>query len=770
MSNLKYVTGNEWLLVEDSFNTKWLRKFETIMAQGNGYMGIRASLEESYTNEKRGTFIAGVFNQFDSNEVTELTNVADVIQMEFKINGEVLDLSLGEVSNYKRILNIKTGELIREFDWKHHDFHLGFYLSRFVSFNRRHIVGQEVKIKNKGPLCNIELVSGINGQMTNSGSQHFSEGEKHLYEGKFIQMSPVTTQSEVKVVHSTVHKFELNNENYEPNSRIEMERRRIHNRYFIELKENDDLIIEKISAHHSSRDNDANELEIEERALNDLKEASVLGYESLLQESANAWEAKVWSVSPITITSVDALDQLGIYFAKYHLHIMTPAHDNRMNIGAKGLSGEGYKGHTFWDTEIFMLPYFTFTHPNIAKSLVEYRYFGLEGAHKKAKGNGYEGAQYPWEAAWIDDGETTPVWGAADIITGKATKIWSGFIEQHITGDVAYGIKQFFDVTGDQEFMDKYGYEVILDTAKFWASRLEFNKELNRYEINEVIGPDEYKEHVNNNAFTNYIAHWNMNLAVKVMDELEAAKDEVATRLNQLFDFDELRSELEKRHHLHLPQPNEELIIPQDDTYLSKEILDLTPYKNGEQVGTLFHDYNLTQVNNMQITKQADVMLLVYLFENLFNDEIKVANWNYYEPKTTHDSSLSLSTHAALAADLQESALSYELFKRARDIDMGQKMKSSDEGIHAASLGGIWQIVVFGYGGVRALNGKLRIEPNLPDNWSELQYGFSWQGDLVTVRVTKEQFEVSLPENSKQMEFSHKGQIYNVVDSVTIKL
>lgn len=770
MSNLKYVTGNEWLLVEDSFNSKWLRKFETIMAQGNGYMGIRASLEESYTNEKRGTFIAGVFNQFDSNEVTELTNVADVIQMEFQINGEVLDLSLGEVSNYKRTLNVKTGELIREFVWKRHDLELSFNISRFVSFKRRHILGQKIEITNNGQLCNIELISGINGQMTNSGSQHFSEGEKHLYEDKYIQMSPITTESKVKVVHSTVHQFKLNNENYEPNSRIEMERRKIHNRYFIDLKENDKLEIEKISAHHSSRDNDANELEIEERALNDLKEASNLGYETLMQESTNAWEEKVWSVSPISITSEDPLDQLGVYFAKYHLHIMTPAHDNRMNIGAKGLSGEGYKGHTFWDTEIFMLPYFTFTHPEIAKSLVEYRYFGLEGAHKKAKDNGYEGAQYPWEAAWIDDGETTPVWGAADIVTGKATKIWSGFIEQHITGDVAYGIKQYFDVTGDQEFMENYGYEVILDTAKFWASRLEYNESLERYEINEVIGPDEYKEHVDNNAFTNYIAHWNMELAVNVIDELEEDSKAITTKLNELFNFEELRNQLEKRHQLYLPQPNDDLIIPQDDTYFSKEIIDLTPYKNGEQVGTLFHDYNLTQVNNMQITKQADVMLLVYLFENLFNNEIKVANWKYYEPKTTHDSSLSLSTHAALAADLQESELSYELFTRARDIDMGQKMKSSDEGIHAASLGGIWQIIVFGYGGVRALNGKLRIEPNLPDKWSALEYGFSWQGDLVTVKVTKDEFVVSLSENSKQLEFVHKGQVYSVKDSLTIQL
>ncbi|MBF6625456.1 glycoside hydrolase family 65 protein [Aerococcaceae bacterium zg-BR9] len=770
MVNLDYLTGNKWGIVETSFDSKWLRKFETIMAQGNGYMGVRASLEEAYTNEKRGHFVAGVFNQFDNNEVTELTNVADLVHMEIKINGELLNLSIGKVTNYQRTLNIKTGELHRVFNWELNNIKLAFSFKRIVSLKRLHILAQEVNITNLGDDCTIEIVSGIDGQITNSGSQHFSEGEKHLYDGKYLQMSPVTTNSKVKLVHSTVHQFKLNEKCFSPSSRIEMERRKIHNRYFLKLKNQDFLNIEKISSVHSSRDKNQDDLDIETRSINDLKAAHELGYNQLLEESISEWKEKVWDIAPIKIYSTDPLDQLGIYFAKYHLHIMTPGHDNRMNIGAKGLSGEGYKGHTFWDTEIFMLPYFIFTHPTIAKSLVEYRYFGLEGAHRKAQENGFLGAQYPWESAWIDDGETTPIWGAADIITGKATKIWSGFIEQHITGDVAYGIKQYFDVTHDEEFMDTYGYEVILDTAKFWASRLEYNENLDRFEINNVIGPDEYKEHINNNAYTNYIAYWNMDLAIKIMDLLYSKQDEVFSRLNNKFNFEKLTIELEKRNKLYLPKPNGELLIPQDDTYLSKKVIDLSSYKDGDQVGSLFHDYNLTQVNDMQITKQADVMLLVYLFENLFNKEIKIANWNYYEPKTTHDSSLSLSTHAALAADLNELELSYDLFKKARDIDMGKKMKSSDEGVHAASLGGIWQIIVFGYGGVRVLDGKLRIEPHLPNNWSKLEFGFFWHGQLISVVVSKENFEVILEDGSEAISIVNKGTNYIVEKNIKIKL
>ena len=237
-----------------------------------------------------------------------------------------------------------------------------------------------------------------------------------------------------------------------------------------------------------------------------------------------------WQKHPIKIKSEDPRDQLAIRSAKYHLHSMVPAHDERMNIGAKGLSGQGYKGHTFWDTEVFMLPYFTFTHPEIAEKLLTYRYLGLAGAHKKAIDNGYEGAQYPWEAAWPTDGEVTPVWGAADIVTGKAMKILSGFIEQHITSDVAFGVKQYLDVTGNQAFANEKAYEILVDTAKFWASRLEFDTSSAQYVITNVMGPDEYKEEINNNAYTNYTAHWNISYVIDLIEHLKAKKPEVYAR------------------------------------------------------------------------------------------------------------------------------------------------------------------------------------------------------------------------------------------------
>ena len=762
---MHYKKENLWELEETGFDAAALGKVEAVFSLGNGYLGTRSVTEERYIGERRNTFVAGTFNKFDENEVTELPNVPDMWNMEFLLNGHRLTLEQGEISNYSRTINLKNGLLSRSFEWAYKDIRTKFTFKRFVSFNHRHLMVNHVTIENltNNHLC-VEVISGINGQVSNSGSQHFTDGDKTFVDNKYMQMLPKTIQSDIQFVLTSGHTL-----NTESKSRIVMERRTVYTKHWMELEGNETGTIEKRSSIYTSIDNDLQDFSnfsIKEAAIEEMRSLADVSFDKLLAESAQAWIQRVWNIHPITIESENFRDQLAIRFAKYHLHVMTPAHDERMNIGAKGLSGEGYKGHTFWDTEIFMLPYFTFTHPEIAEKLVNYRYLGLDGAHKKAASNSYEGAQYPWEAAWPDDGETTPVWGAADIVTGEQTKIWSGFIEQHITSDVTFGVKQFIDVTGNQTWAKEKGYEIIFDTAKFWNSRLEWNGEKEVYEINDVIGPDEYKEHVNNNAFTNYTAHWNIHLALELMESISKRDAELFTRLNGKLGLTALKPQWEeKTEKLYLPQPTNEGIIPQDDTYLSKAILDLAHYKQHSMVGTLFHDYNLDQINEMQITKQADVLLLLFLFENLFEKEIKAINWDYYEPKTTHDSSLSLSTHAILSADLGKLDRSYELFQEAMNIDMGEYMHSSNDGIHAASLGGIWGAVVFGYGGVRVLDGKLRIEPHLPKEWNSLSFGITWRGQKLKIGITENnQFTVKNETGTKEVSFLSNGQIYTAAN------
>jgi len=807
MTSMEYDSGTgkykNWIVTESNFNPKFLGKGEAIFSLGNGYMGQRAATEERYNKEVRNLFVAGTFNKFADNEVTELPNAADVLWMDIDLNGETFSLKDGKIHEYKRSLNLKHANLIRKVKWespKGELFDLEFL--RFISLADRHTMVNRVIITPLSGDVLVSLTSGINAQMTNSGVQHFIEGERRFFDKEYMQLVQTTTESNIDFVFNSVHRFELSEEgsaesdvhlkmesfeNYVdcldhitvPDAHIKMDRRQILMDYHpVKVTKDQTFTITKFSTVHTSRDNDLPfgdySLEkLREYSLNHIRKINQSKCSELFETHKKAWQDRVWSIAPITIESENDYDQLAIRFAQYHLMVMTPAHDNRMNIGAKGLSGEGYKGHTFWDTEIFILPYFIYQKPEIARSLLEYRYNTLPGAHKKADENGYIGAQFPWESAWIEDGEVTPIWGAADIITGKATKIWSGFIEQHITSDVAFATWQYYQVTNDKDFMEKFGYELLMDTAKFWVSRLEWNEEKNEYHINNVIGPDEYKEHVNNNAFTNYTAQWNIKIAMEYYCELKTKKSELFERLNKKLDLETVykmwKSRVDK---IYIPQPRkEDLVIPQDDTYLSLEIIDLAKYKNQENVGSMFKDYNLEQVNKIQVSKQADIIILFYLFEDMFTPDIKKANWEYYEPKTLHDSSLSLSTHCAIAADMGDEKMAYELFRKATEIDLGPNMKTSDAGIHAASLGGIWQCVINGFGGVRMLNGELRISPKLPKAWSKLNFQINWQGDLLKICVTKEAVTVvKVTKINQEIKLTVHDKVFILTSELTISL
>ncbi|MBB6177339.1 putative glycosyl hydrolase [Anoxybacillus tengchongensis] len=766
-----------WIVSEVQFNPYALGKCEAIMALGNGYMGLRSATEESYVGQVRNLFVAGTFNQFDEYEVTELPNAPDVVELDIWLNGEKFSLEKGKIIHYRRDLNIKDAELVRHVIWENaRGEQFEFMFRRFVSLKNLHLIGMKVEIKPLNCEANIQITSGINGQMTNSGAQHFHEGEKRIFDKTYLQLIQTTTESKIDFVVNATHRYMIDGKEIEKEPRMAIDRRKVFIQVAFDVKQGETLTFEKLANVYTSRDkqydHDAYSLDVmRQDALNDLKEEAKKGYDALFFENVSEWK-KRWEQMNITIESENEFDQLAIRFAHYHLIIMTPAHDARFGVAAKGLTGEGYKGHSFWDTEIFILPFFTYTFPHIARSLLEYRYNTIEGARRKAKANGYEGAMYPWESAFTGD-EVTPVWGAVDIVTGKATKIWSGFIEQHITSDIAFAVWQYYKITGDDDFMERYGYEMLFDTATFWASRLEWNEEKRQYHINDVIGPDEYKEHVNNNAFTNYMAHWNIETAIRYYERLKETNPALLDALHEKIGVHEsYKKWKEKVDLIYLPQPREEdLVIPQDDTYLTKQMIDLTKYKKQTRVGTIFEDYNLEQVNNIQVSKQADIMVLFYLLENKFSQEVKRANWNYYEPKTLHDSSLSLSTHCILASDMDDRELAYALFEQAARIDLGPNMKSSDHGMHTASIGGVWQSVVCGFGGVRMLDGKLRIHPKLPKQWTKLSFPIYWRGDRLEVTVTHEQLVVKKVTNVHDaVTFDVFGTAYEVKDEITIPL
>lgn len=768
---LDFSRANEWIIAESSFDPLALGKAEANFCLGNGYLGLRSATEEAYPGETRDLLVAGTFDRFSPEEVTELPNAADVTNIEITLNGERFDLTQGTISSYNRELNLKTGKLTRTVIWvspSGSKYTLNF--ERIVSLKRLHTIAIRIIII---PESDTEFTfrSGIDGRMTSDGSQHFTEGQTRFYDKKYLQFTPRTIQSDITFVVDAAHVFRIDGNEVQPASDINIVRRRMFSKFAVSAKAGQTVVMEKYANVYTTRDRETEDLsvaELQAYALEQLKCDEAAGFDALAQESTDCWAEKVWDRVPIEIDGPE-FDQFVIRFAQYHMQLMTPAHDNRMNIGAKGLSGEGYKGHTFWDTEVFLLPYFIFNMPDVARSLEEYRYLSLPGAHEKAKHNGYTGAQFPWESAWLDDGEVTPEYSGTDILTGESIKVWSGFIEIHITADVAFGAWQYYICTGDQDFMDKYGYELIFDCAKFWASRLEDGDD-GKLHINDVVGPDEYKEHVDDNAFTNYMALWNLNKASEYAEELQKTKPELYAALNSILGLDDLVPVFrEKAQLIYLPVPNENSVLPQDSTYLALKDIDLSKYRNQAHVAGIYKDYNQEQICGIQVSKQADVMILFYLLEDMFTAEVKKASWDYYEPRTLHDSSLSLSTHSVLAADIGDVELGYKMFRKACDIDLSNDdMHSSDAGIHAASYGGLWQCVVCGFGGLRMIGGKLRISPALPAAWKSFKYTLMWKGQKLAVTVSADSVKVENVTGREEVTVEIWGNEYSFTDSVTV--
>lgn len=757
--NYRKGTGAEtsWIIEETSFHEKYTGKCESIFTQGNGYLGLRNSLEERYVDTVRGMFITGTFNKASKEEATELPNVSDIVNMEIELNGERFSMTEDNLKEYSRTLNLYTGETCRNVLWEGKNgnvVQLSFH--RFVSYKNVHVIGAYVEIKPVNCDVKATVVSGINAQVTNHGAQHLTEFSKRAFEEKFLQMGMVTTESAVSIAVSTVHKvFQSGKYTEDAASKIIDDRRKIHAEIQLVIPQGETARVEKISTVHSSRDLEyvASGKEPEGEnvcrdGLNNLKEAEEKGYETLLEESKKVWE-KIWKKQDIQIDSKEDDAQIAVRFALYHLQIMVRREDNRVGIGAKALSGEGYKGHSFWDTETFIFPYFQMAEPETARTLLEFRYKGLYGARKKAIENGYKGAMYPWEAAWVSDGEVTPYVIGVNVHTGEPMICLTGVIEQHITSDIIFALWQYYAATDDQDFMDRYGYEMTIETARFWNSRLEWIEENNRYEIRDVIGPDEYKEHVDNNAYTNYMAHENMRLAAQVIACIRDEKKDIYGKMQKLMreegtSLEQLEEELkDKMKKLYLPQPDEKTgIIPQFDGYFDLKEIDLSVYKNASVVGTIFHDYSGEDVQGMQAGKQADIVELLYQMEDITTPDNKAKNYVYYEARTLHDSSLSKAIHSITACDLGMEKEAYEMFMSAALTDLGQEMKSSDAGIHSANMGGVWQDVVMGFGGIRIRDGHLRIAPNCPKQWEKFTYPLYWKGNELHITVCKDGVEV----------------------------
>lgn len=736
-----------WIVKECIFDSRYLGKWEAVFTQGNGYLGVRNALEERYIGEQRGMFVNGTFNRFHPHEVPELPNFPDLTAMDIFVNGHRFYLEQGNFENYCRRMNYKTGESIRELIWTCPTGEkIQFSFHRFVSLCREHVLGNKIEITSLSDTVSLKLESGLDARITNTGVQHFGTPDSRIYDKKYIQTVSVTGESQITAVVQTVNRVFYEGVKWEVAGTPYIRNRRNLNSYEIRLEKGKRFCLEKLSTVHTDRDlsyegmsSEEKRIQVREDAFAELKEVEALGFEVLLEESKSAWE-EFWKIHDVRIETEHLFDQIAVRFAIYHLHIMNKPDDSRLGVGAKGLSGEEYKGHSFWDTEIFLMPYYLFNNPKASRTLLEYRFHILKGAREKAEKAGCKGAMYPWESAWIDHGEVCADIIGVDVETGKPMRVLCGEIEVHISADIAYALWEYYTASKDEEFMEQCGYEILLDTARFWASRAEWNEKAKRYDILNVIGPDEYKEEIDNDVYTNYMAYYNMKKAMEIFDLLP---EHTYKRLDDRMDLSRLREEvLEVMDKLYLPAPGIDGIIPQNDTYLNLREIDLEQYKNNKMAGSIHKDYSMERLKEIKASKQGDLVVLMYLQDHLFSEEIKKKNYIYYEKYTTHDSSLSKCTHSILANDLGMEEAAYDFFEGAAKTDIGGNLSSSDNGIHSAACGGVWQCAVMGFGGVRIVDGELRVNPHLPKAWNRMEFFLTWRGKLLRVRIGKESYSI----------------------------
>ena len=736
-----------WVVAEDAFNAGHIAKCESIFAQGNGYMNLRNALEENYVGQRRGAFITGTFNKALPDEVTELPNLPDVTELRLTVNGERFSMETGTTENYCRKLDLRTGETERTLVWTSPaGARLALRLRRFVSLAREHLAAFCAEITALDDPADLVLESGIDSRVTNTGSQHCSEGEKRLVDGSILQLACRTCQSNIPVTVHCTHRFSASPAHSLP----VMERRRFVQRFAFRLEAGATLRMDKLACYCTGRDltfaafGRMNGVEDEQLVLAEglsvLRQARARCYEELLEESAARW-TDYWSKNDVRVDSPDPMDQLGLRFALYHLNIMVKRDDPRVGIGAKGMTGEGYKGHSFWDTEMFLLPHYLLTDPPAARTLLEYRWRSLPGAFKKARENDWQGAMFPWESAWLTDGEVTPLFGAADVVTGQSIPILTGMLEHHITADVAWAVWLYYLATGDDDFMEKFGCDLLVNTACFWASRLEWKRDAGRFEICNVIGPDEYKEHVDNNAFTNYLAAENLRVASLVIGRMRRDWPAAWAALSARHDLTALAADFDgKRQKMYLPAPRpEDGLVPQNDQYLQLEQVDLSRYKAQAGVSSIYEDYSPAQMNKLMVSKQADLVMLLRVMPDLFDPETRRKNFLFYESRTLHDSSLSHGQHCVLAAWMGLDEMALDLYRHAAAIDLGPNPSSSDEGIHSASMGNVWQCAVCGFAGLRWAGEQLVLENHLPASWKSLEFSLEWRGARLAVRLSHEE-------------------------------
>jgi kojibiose phosphorylase len=719
----------QWQITEKIFRSQGMPHAETIYTIGNGLVGVRGTFEEGYPGDDSTTLAAGVFNHKAGQLVPELVSMPNWLSLKIRVDGDICRLDEGRILGYERVLDMHTATLRRGVLWLSPNrviVRLAF--ERFTSLANQHVLALRVLVQvlSEGTHT-VDIINALDGSILNpEGIDHWRDLNGTVA-ADTLSISGVTEQSGYGVALASKLLVDKAGGTWAASSAPRVPA----HTYTLNVEQNEKIIVTKIVALHTTRNSENPVLKASET----LRDAVASGYDALKTAHDAAWAA-YWDAFDVIIEG-DEVAQRAVRFCTYHFLIATPTQDDRVSIAAKTLSGFGYKGHVFWDTELFLLPPMTLSQPELTKRLLMYRYHNLPGARNKAKANGYEGAMYPWEST--DTGEeTTPQWTNPHPVTGERIRIWTGDNEQHISTDIAYAILLYWRWTGDDEWFAEYGAEMVLDTAKFWGSRAEYNAEKGRYELKMQIGPDEYHENVDNSVFTNRMTVWHLQQAQQVYAWLQHHRPADAQRLTQSLDLTpERRAKWQDiAAKMWIPMSDEGGgVFEQFETFFQRlqpiNLEDYTP-RTTNMDWIMGHE----KTQRSRVIKQADVvMLMALLGDELGDNAFLERNWQLYSNIVDHGSSLSPSMHAWVAARLGHIAEAYELFIYAATIDLDDHKGNVRDGIHAACCGGVWQAVVFGFCGLELTENGFTTDAKLPSHWQRVAFKVQHHGKTHAIEI-----------------------------------
>ena len=742
MKNLLDI-DKSFCLIEEGYEPKYSKHYEGLFTQGNGYIHVRGSYEEGLLEfdqakeyirkpanvtleahkpekTKWGTYIPGIVGEhpFLKNEII---NLPYIFEMRFLIDSKLLDMDQSKIFDYSRWLDLKRGLLCRSFIYEEEDgTQLEFYFERFINKASKHEAWQKIEVTCLKKEAAIKAIGGINYGVRTNGFEHILN--RQLLNDEKSCGLVLETNGGNKVCMKSSFRAKVDERDVKVVER-DSDSSRTYEAIEITLKQGQKLEVIKTIAITTDRDLDE-KADLIDRASDYLDIAVNKGYEISKQENFKLWE-EAWQHSDIKIRGNISL-QLAVRASIYHLLRSKPADDYRVAICAKGYAGEAYFGRYFWDTEINMLPFFIHNDPIAARNLERFRYETLAGAKRNALNYGYKGARYPWESSITGD-EECPNWQYCDH-------------EIHITADIVYAIAHLVRATDDMDFLINYGAEIMIETARYWVSRVSLGED-GLYHLNGVMGPDEYLPMTRDNTYTNAMVIFSLEETLRTLSTIEQADEKAYENLlSRLYlTKEEMDNFSFMASHIYRGYDANSLVIKQSADFDTYEDIDFDEIWTDRS--KCFGSFISQEKNyRSKALKQADLLELMMLFRDDFSTEQLRANYDYYEPICTHDSSLSAAIHGILCCWLGDIKAAVAFLNRVVAIDMDVQKLGASEGIHIANCGGLWQLLIYGFAGVKSafLSKELIVEPHLPACIEAMEFKLDWHGKCYEIQINQE--------------------------------